>query len=74
MLRLTIPMVLAPALLLGCASHSGKGATQATLAELRNLRPDLQEAKVEQGLDQAMKGYRRFLEETPAKPGHASVP
>ncbi len=64
MLRLTIPMVLAPALLVGCASHSGK-ATQATLAELRNLRPDLQEAKVEQGLDQAMKGYRRFLEETP---------
>ena len=64
MLRLTIPMVLAPALLVGCASHSGK-ATHATLADLRNLRPDLQEAKVEQGLDQAMKGYRRFLEETP---------
>ena len=39
--------------------------TAGTLAELRQMRPDLQEAKVEQGLDQAMHGYRRFLEETP---------
>jgi hypothetical protein len=45
----------------GCAARPGKG----TLAELRNVRPDVQEAKVEQGLDQAMLGYRRFLEETP---------
>jgi hypothetical protein len=37
----------------------------ATLAELRNVSPDVQEVKVEQGLDQAMEGYRRFLEETP---------
>jgi hypothetical protein len=29
------------------------------------VRPDVQEAKVEQGLDQAMQQYRRFLEETP---------
>src|SRR5439155_67399 len=36
-----------------------------TLAELRNVRPDLQEVKVEQGLDQAMQQYRRFLEEAP---------
>ena len=64
MRRLTIPMVLAPALVVGCAAHPDK-ATPATLAELRNVRPDVQEAKVEQGLDQAMQGYRRFLEETP---------
>jgi tetratricopeptide (TPR) repeat protein len=64
MRRLTIPMVLAPALVVGCAAHPDK-ATPATLAELRNVRPDVQEAKVEQGLDQAMQHYRRFLEETP---------
>ena len=29
------------------------------------MRPDVQEVKVEQGLDQAMQQYRRFLEETP---------
>ena len=29
------------------------------------MRPDVQEVKVEQGLDQAMHHYRRFLEETP---------
>ncbi|MGH8130517.1 MAG: tetratricopeptide repeat protein, partial [Steroidobacteraceae bacterium] len=61
MRRLTIAMVLAPALVAGCAAQPDKG----TLAELRNVRPDVQEAKVEQGLDQAMLGYRRFLEETP---------
>ena len=64
MRRFTLPMVLAPALVVGCAAHRDK-ATSPTLAELRNVRPDLREAKVEEGLDQAMQGYRRFLEETP---------
>ena len=64
MRRLTIPMMLAPALIVGCAAHSDK-ARLTTLADLRNVRPDLQEAKVEQGLEQAMQGYKRFLEETP---------
>jgi tetratricopeptide (TPR) repeat protein len=63
MRRLTIPMLLAPALVLGCAHHNR--AAQATLADLRNVRPDLEEVTVEQGLDQAMQGYRSFLEETP---------
>ena len=36
-----------------------------TLAELRNVQPDVQEVQVEKSLDQAMAGYRRFLEETP---------
>ena len=60
----TIPMVLAPALVVGCAARPDK-VMLATLAELRDVRPDVQEAKVEQGLDQAMQHYRRFLEETP---------
>jgi len=64
MRRLKFPIVLAPALLVGCAAH--RKATQATtLADLHNMRPDVQEVKVEQGLDQAMQSYQRFLKETP---------
>src|SRR5947207_13484003 len=70
MRRHTIPvvlatalLVLATALLVGCTAHHKP--TRATLADLHNMRPDVQEAKVDQGLDQAMQSYRRFLEETP---------
>src|SRR5258707_450589 len=66
MCRLAIPMVIAPVFLVGCAARPNKPlATTGTLAELRNVRPDVQEVKVEQGLDQAMQQYRRFLKETP---------
>ena len=51
MRRLAIPMMLAP-LVVGCAKHPEK--TTGTLAELRNVRPDVEEATVDQGLDQAM--------------------
>jgi tetratricopeptide (TPR) repeat protein len=61
MRRLAFPMVLAPVLVAGCAARHAKG----TLAELHKVRPDLQEATIEEGLDQALLGYRRFLEETP---------
>jgi tetratricopeptide (TPR) repeat protein len=63
MRRLAMPMVLAPVLLGGCAARADK--TAGTLAELRDVRPDVQEVEVEQGLEQAMHHYRRFLEETP---------
>src|SRR6266705_5271848 len=66
MRRLAIPMVIAPVFIAGCAARPNKPlGTVGTLAELRNVRPDVQEVKVEQGLDQAMQQYRRFLEETP---------
>src|SRR6266566_4100480 len=66
MRRLAIPMVIAPVLIAGCAARPNKTlGTAGTLAELRNVRPDLQEVKVEQGLDQAMQQYRRFLEDAP---------
>ncbi len=65
MRRLTIPIVLALAFLVGCAARTNKTKTAGTLAELHNVRPDVQEKKVEEGLDQAMQHYRRFLEETP---------
>ena len=64
MRRFTILMLLAPALMAGCAARPPK-TTSGTLAELRNVRPDVQEVKVEQGLEQAMQQYRRFLEEAP---------
>jgi tetratricopeptide (TPR) repeat protein len=63
-MRRLIPIVLAPALLVGCAAHR-KATRTTTLADLHTMRPDVQEVKVEQGLDHAMQGYRRFLAETP---------
>src|SRR5437660_5092578 len=66
MRHLAIPIVIAPVFMVGCAARPIKPVgTPGTLAELRNVRPDLQEVKVEQGLDQAMQQYRRFLEEAP---------
>ena len=61
MRRLAVPMVLAPVLVAGCSTSPEKD----TLAELRHVRPDVQEVQVEHGLEMAMQGYRRFLEETP---------
>ena len=63
-MRRLIPIALTSALLVGCAAHR-KVAPTTTLAELHKMRPDVQEVKVDQGLDQAMQGYRRFLEQTP---------
>ena len=63
---LTIPTVLALAFMVGCAARPNKlGGTAGTLADLRNVRPDVQDVKIEQGLDQAMLQYRRFLEDAP---------
>jgi len=61
MRRRTLPLMLVPVLVAGCGTNPDKE----TLAELRNVRPDIQEMPVDQGLDKAMAGYRRFLEETP---------
>jgi len=63
MRRFSIPMVVVPALIAGCAARVYK--TEGTLAQLHNVRPDVAEVKVEQGLEQAMLQYRRFLEEAP---------
>ena len=66
MRRLAIPLAIAPVLISGCAARVTRTyKTSGTLAELRDVRPDEQDVKVEQGLEQAMQQYRRFLEETP---------
>lgn len=36
-----------------------------TLAELRSVEPDLSEVQIDDGIEQAMVGYRKFLEEAP---------
>ena len=64
MRRLTIPILLALVFTAGCARRA-KTKPVGTLAELHNVKPDVQEVKVDQGLDQAMEHYRQFLKETP---------
>ncbi|HKQ16512.1 MAG TPA: tetratricopeptide repeat protein, partial [Steroidobacteraceae bacterium] len=49
------------AFLAACSSAPPKD----TLATLHKVAPDLQDVKVEDGLDTAMQSYQRFLEETP---------
>jgi len=51
----------APLMLLACTSISNKD----TIAELRNMRVEIKEEKIEGGLEKAMVRYQRFLEETP---------
>jgi tetratricopeptide (TPR) repeat protein len=66
MRRWIIPIVLVPVIAAGCAARNKKPIeTAGTLAELRDVPPDVEEMKVEKGLDQAMSHYRQFLEETP---------
>ena len=52
--------LLVPILVAACASPD-----RHTLAELRNVEPDMTEVQIEKGLDQAMIGYRNFLEQAP---------
>jgi tetratricopeptide (TPR) repeat protein len=50
-----------PILLIACQPMSDRG----TIARLRNVRIEITEEKLDGGLDKAMQGYQRFLEETP---------
>ena len=58
---LRVALILSPVLVTGCAPSPDKQ----TLAELRSVPPDTADVRVEQGLDQAMESYRRYLEQTP---------
>jgi TolA-binding protein len=53
--------ILAPALVAACAGDPNRQ----TLAKLHSVEPDMAEVKVENSLDQAMAGYRKFLDEAP---------
>jgi tetratricopeptide (TPR) repeat protein len=49
-------------LLASCASNPDSR----TLAQLRDVEPDVAEVRIDHSLEKAMHSYRRFLEETPA--------
>src|SRR5512139_3200030 len=53
-------MVLA-AMLVSCASDSNKGS----IGQLKDVRIELTDAKIEGGLEKAMQSYQKFLEQTP---------
>ena len=59
--RAALSLAIAAALAAGCAASPEKR----TLAELHAIEPDVAEVPVSEGLEQAMQGYRRFLDETP---------
>ena len=52
MRRLALPLALVPVLVAGCGKQHRQVSTSGTLASLREVKPDLQEATVEQGLDE----------------------
>lgn len=54
--------LIAPGVLAACAGAPEQG----TLAQLHRTPADVAEVEVDQGLDKAMQGYRRYLEETPS--------
>lgn len=58
---LRLALILPPVLAAGCAPAPDRQ----TLAELRKVQADTADVRVEQGLDKAMEGYKRYLEETP---------
>jgi tetratricopeptide (TPR) repeat protein len=63
MRSLRLPLVLLPVFVIaGCTSSN---PDKETLAQLHDVPADVQDVQVDQGLDMAMQGYRRFLAETP---------
>ena len=54
-------LLLAPILVVACAGNPDRQ----TLAQLREVEPDLAEVAIDDGINQAMAGYRKFLEEAP---------
>ena len=54
-------LVVGTAIIAACSGAPPKD----TLATLHDVAPDLQDVKVEGGVDTAMQSYQRFLEETP---------
>lgn len=59
-LKRSVPLLL-PLLLSACAYDGNQG----TIAELDSVQLELKDTDVEDGLDKAMQGYQKFLEETP---------
>jgi TolA-binding protein len=54
-------ILLAPVWLVSCATTDDRD----TLADLRKVKIEIKEVKIEGGIEKAIQSYRRFLEETP---------
>ena len=55
-----LSLVVAPLVVVACATHTDRG----TLADLRQIEAQVEEVPLEDSLDRAAQSYRRFLEET----------
>ncbi len=53
--------LLLPTIAIGCAGNPDRQ----TLAGLQRVEPDMNEVRVENGLQEAMQGYRDFLAQAP---------
>jgi cellulose synthase operon protein C len=60
--RIRLFLYAAPWILAGCASVGDRGRD--TIGELRHVEIEIKEERVEGGLEKAMLGYQRFLEDT----------
>ena len=61
MKRIRLLVFAIPAILTACQT----GGSRETIAQLRNMKIEIKEERIEGGLDKAMKSYQRFLDETP---------
>jgi len=61
MKRIRLLLVGIPALLAACQTDGSRE----TIAQLRNVKMEVKEEKIEGGLEKAMESYQRFLEDTP---------
>jgi tetratricopeptide (TPR) repeat protein len=59
--RILLFIIAVPVILIGCHSINDKD----TLAELQKMQVEINEERIEDGLDKAMLSYQRFLEKTP---------
>lgn len=62
MKRTLLVFLAIPALLTACQT----GGSRETIAQLRDLKIEIKEERIEGGLEKAMESYQRFLEDTPA--------
>lgn len=61
MKRILLLLFAIPAILAACQT----GGSRETIAQLRNMRIELKEERIEGGLEKAMESYQRFLEVSP---------
>jgi len=61
MRNLRLALLGATLVLVSCATQNDRG----TISQLKNVKVDLKDEKIEGGIEKAMAGYQKFLEETP---------